>query len=62
MNDYVPLLTAVSRLLNYLRDRDVVDEIQTVGNVPVQSWKSEEFRRRIKETQEAFDAVRGKSK
>ena len=62
MNDYAPLLTAVSRLLNYLRDRDVVDEIQTVGNVPVQSWKSDEFKQRIKQTQEALDAVKGKLK
>ena len=49
MKEDPALSAAVARLLNYLGDRDVVDEVKTVGNVAVQSWKSEEFRKCIRQ-------------
>jgi hypothetical protein len=58
MNEYAALLAAVARLLNYLRDRDVVDEIKTAGNAPVQSWKSDVFKQRIAQTERALKAVK----
>ena len=61
MDENTTLLAAVARLLDYLHDRDVADEIAYEGK-GFRAWKSDEFRRHIKETQEALDAVKHKHK
>jgi hypothetical protein len=61
MNEYAPLLTAVVKLLNYIQDRDVADEI-TYDGKGIHAWKSDEFKRCIRETREALNAVTHKPK
>ena len=57
VNENAQLLAAIGRLLDFLAEKGVADEILLVGQ-RIHTWKSEEFRRLVTQTLKALDAVK----